>query len=168
MSAVPSFPSSISFLLGQVGNWVLVGGFVGSSISDSSDEVDLLPSSSSLQSMSSSLSSNLPPLSFLLLSWLLQFSLWFWQAVLPLHSGMQHPFPGCVQFWLTGLVAYEPWQISNLRLGISHVTEGAFMSPCGKALPATNQGGCSPATLFKKWGLRGNAHCPRLLSMTEN
>ncbi len=45
-SAVPSFPSLISSLLGGVRAGVLTGGFVGSLVSDSLDEVDSLPLSS--------------------------------------------------------------------------------------------------------------------------
>ncbi len=55
-SAIPSFPSSISSLLGQNGAWVLAGDFVASSVSNSLDEVDLLPLSSLSWSLSSSLS----------------------------------------------------------------------------------------------------------------
>ncbi len=79
----------------------------------------------------------------------------------------------------------------------SHVMEGAFVSPCGKAWPMlpgkvnswllVSNGvypflwrvlpwtllsdairGCSSAVPVRKWGLRGNAHCLELLLTTGN
>ncbi len=119
------------------------------------------------------------PLSPLVLLQLLCWSPDSWQSFLLLPLEMQPLFPGCMQPWLVELAQSLPLQTRNSSVTeTSHIMEGVFVSPHGKAepiLPDEVNGwsfvndrvssisqtalcsGCSPSMLSGKCGLQGQS-----------